>query len=399
MQHEPPQIFAFASNEWHTPWWMARQHLFTRLARRGWAVVYSTGPQSLWERHTDKWRRGGFVHNCERVETGGSEAVIVDQPGRCLPLWREGAWNTFATGRHARHLLRAGTGKSGRLAYLWHPRFWPYVELLEADYVVYHIHDAWNSDAWADHLKRRHEKLVQRADLIIATAENMSRNLPGIGPGGARILPHGVDFAAVTAGAGAACPADLAAIPRPRIGYTGRVNLKLDFPLIADLAARRPELHWVFVGATGIGNTFSFDAQPKVKAEWDRVNSLDNVHFLGVKNRREIPAYLHGCDILSLPFNASCVGFPTKLYEYLASGKPVISWNAETMSPYSEMVHIASTCEEWSAAIEDALTTGGRGTPEARRSLARFGDWNRRTDQLEDWLREVIGGDSAQAAQ
>lgn len=401
MRPSLPQIFAFASNEWHTPWWMARQHLFSRLAKRGWPVVYSTGPQSLWERHTTKWRNGPLLHGYDRTETGGSEAVMVDRPGRYLPLWRhEGAWNSLVTIRHARHLLQAGVGKHHRrLAYLWHPRFWPYVELLGADYVVYHIHDAWNAEAWANHLKRRHKNLVQRADLIISTAENMSRDLPGIGPGGAHILPHGVDFAAVSAGAESACPADLADIPRPRIGYTGRVNLKLDFPLIASLASCRPALHWVFVGATGIGTTSSFDALPKVKAEWDRVNCLANVHFLGVKDRHEIPAYLHGCDVLSLPFNSSCVGFPTKLYEYFASGKPIVSWDSETMSPFSEVVGIASTPEEWLAAIDEALATGGPSTPAARRSLARSSDWNSRTEQLEGWLRAMISERSAQAAE
>src|SRR3546814_6623484 len=94
---------------------MARQHLYTRLARRGWPVVYSTGPQSLWERHSDKWRRGGLLDGFDRTQTGGAEAVLVDRPGKGLPLWRqEGAWNALVTARHARHLSRGGAA-DGRL--------------------------------------------------------------------------------------------------------------------------------------------------------------------------------------------------------------------------------------------------------------------------------------------
>src|SRR3546814_2124343 len=123
---------------------------------------------------------------------------------------------------------------------------------------------------------------------------------------GRRARPaHGVDFDAVEAGARQPCPPDLAAIPHPRIGYTGRVNLKLDFRLIAAAAARRPALQWVFIGATGIGTTYSFDARPDVNAEWEQLNSLGNVPFLGLKDRRDIHVYLNGCDILSLPLSRS----------------------------------------------------------------------------------------------
>ncbi|HEY9536454.1 MAG TPA: hypothetical protein VIS03_02585 [Kiloniellaceae bacterium] len=193
MQARLPQIFAFASNEWHTPWWMARQHLYTRLARRGWPVVYSTGPQSLWERHSEKWRRGGLLPTFDRVEAGDGAVVMVDRPGKGLPLRNhEGAWNFLATGRHARHLLKGAADRTRRrLVHLWHPRFWPYARLLDADYVVFHIHDAWDAKAWPAHLQRHHRELVERADLIITTADNMSRELPGIGPGGALVLPMG----------------------------------------------------------------------------------------------------------------------------------------------------------------------------------------------------------------
>jgi glycosyltransferase involved in cell wall biosynthesis len=393
MQELRPQIFAFASNEWHTPWWMARQHLFTRLARRGWPVLYSTGPQSLWERKTDKWRRGSFTHRFDTVQISHDTKVLVDRPGKLLPLWRdEGVWRDFVVGRHARHLLigQAFGGPRRRIAYLWNPRFWSYVEQLGADYVVFHIHDAWNANAWSATQKKNLRDLVKRADLIITTAENMSRDLPGIGPENARTLPHGVDFDAVRAGAAAACPADLAAIPRPRIGYIGRVNLKLDFPEIIKAAAARPDWHWVFVGATGIGTSYSFDGNPSVKLDWQRLNQMENVHFLGVKHRSEVPAYLHNFDVLSLPFNSSYVGFPTKLFEYFASGKPIISWNGENVRSFSHVMDIANGAEDWISAIDRTLSGAGKGTPSQRIDLARAEDWNSRADTLECWLREMI---------
>lgn len=390
MPHMLPQIFAFASNEWHTPWWMARQHFFTRLAQRGWPVVYSTGPQSIWERHTDKWRHGRFSHQFDVIEP---DKLVVDRPGRCLPLWKtEGHWRDLVFRRHARHLLSGLSTKadSKRIAYLWNPRFWPYVDELRADYVVLHVHDAWDTNAWSETQTRNMKQLAARADLLITTADNMSRDLPGIGPDGARVLPHGVDYEAVEAGALQPCPADLAAIPRPRIGYTGRVNLKLDFPAIVRAAALRPDWHWVFVGATGIGTTYSFEGNQEIKADWDRLNRMPNVHFLGVKKRHEIPAYLNHCDVLSLPFSSAYVGFPTKLLEYFASGKPVISWDGENVREFGDVIDIAPDAEGWIAALERLLRGESEARRQRRKALARAGDWNSRTDTLERWLLEMI---------
>src|SRR3546814_20762097 len=114
----------------------------------------------------------------------------------------------------------------------------------------------------------------------------------------------------------------------------------------------RPALQWVFIGATGFGTTYSFDARPDFNAELDQLNSLGNVHFLGVKDRSEIPVYLNGCDVLSLPLSTSFVGFPTKLYEYLASGKPVISWNGENIRPLAHLIAPADGVAAWLGALD-----------------------------------------------
>src|SRR3546814_2588439 len=99
-----------------------------------------------------------------------------------------------------------------------------------------------------------------------------------------------------------------------------------------------------------------------------------NVHFLGVKDRSEIPVYLNGCDVLSLPLSTSFVGFPTKLYEYLASGKPVISWNGENIRPLAHLIAPADGVDAWLEALDRALDGRGPGSPEARKAVARAQD-------------------------
>ena len=66
--------------------------------------------------------------------------------------------------------------------------------------------------------------------------------------------------------------------------------------------------------------------------------SLDGrVLFLGHRPRQAIPLLLSQGDVMALPRAAgifSQAGFPTKLGEYLASGKPVVVTNTGDISQY-----------------------------------------------------------------
>lgn len=65
----------------------------------------------------------------------------------------------------------------------------------------------------------------------------------------------------------------------------------------------------------------------------------DHVEFLGQRARREIPSLLADGDIMALPREGalfSTAGFPTKLGEYLASGKPVVVTGTGDIPQYLE---------------------------------------------------------------
>ena len=83
-------------------------------------------------------------------------------------------------------------------------------------------------------------------------------------------------------------------------------------------------------------------------------------------------------------------GYPLKMHEYLAGGGPIISSDLSAVRPFSQVIDIAHTPDEWTAAIERALTSGGVGTPEQRRAVAHENTWDQRVDQLEEWLLKMI---------
>src|SRR3546814_19799375 len=99
---------------------------------------------------------------------------------------------------------------------------------------------------------------------------------------------------------------------------------------------------------------------------------------------------MYGCDGLSLPLSTSFVGFPTKLYEYLASGKPVISWNGENIRQLAHLIAPADGVDAWLEALDRALDGRGPGSPEARTAVARPQAWSARPGQCEGWVTRMM---------
>src|SRR4051812_33715493 len=140
-------------------------------------------------------------------------------------------------------------------------------------------------------------------------------------------------------------PADQAGIPHPRLGYCGVIDERIDMDLIAAIAKIRPDWHIVMVG-------------PVVKISEDDLPRAENIHYLGGKDYKELPAYLGGWDVGLLPFalnESTRYISPTKTPEYLAAGLRVVSSAiADVVTPYGDldMVRIATTPEQFVQEIE-----------------------------------------------
>ncbi len=246
---------------------------------------------------------------------------------------------------------------------------------------------------WTEELALAEQALTRRADLIVASSPGVRRNLPGTGPSRAHVLQNGADTALFAAGLMGDAPADLASIPRPRIGYCGAINPKLDLALVDRLAGLRQEWHWVFVGKC-IEHQIMTDAASR--PAWERLCSRSNVHFLGPRPYHAIPRYQAHMDVNTLCYRTDGDGWwtslsPLKLHEYLAVGRPVVAASLEVLERLRHVVAVAEREDEWLAALGHAIHEGGVGTPEERRQVAFGNDWKAIVDQLDSWLLASLG--------
>jgi len=116
-------------------------------------------------------------------------------------------------------------------------------------------------------------------------------------------------------------------LPYNYIAYCGSLTIKKDgVDILIDsfnrIASERQDIDLVLIGK---GDTeIEEDA---VRRQTRLLNLDDRVHFLGQMSRADVPSYLAGAQVLALARPTSIVadaGFPSKLTEYLSTGKPVL---------------------------------------------------------------------------
>ena len=164
-------------------------------------------------------------------------------------------------------------------------------------------------------------------------------------------FPSSVDrshFATARTMKPAEIPADLMTIGKPRFGFYGVIDERLDLGLVAALADAHPEWSIVMVG-------------PVAKIDPASLPRRDNIHYLGGRGYAELPSYLAGWDVALMPFainEATRFISPTKTPEYLAAGKPVVSTAiVDVKRHYGELeaVTVADTRAEFIAGCAAAL--------------------------------------------
>jgi hypothetical protein len=383
-------LIALSSNAWSGPW-RNRQQLLSRLAKRGWPVVYSTGPLSLWDRNLPDWKDAPFLSRFD-----GGDGLINFIPGRFPCLWPKlPNWSRFVIRQHGRALKRQTGDRGDVIACVFRPEYWPFVKAINPRWVVYFAFDNFRREPdWSANDTMAEAALVERADLIVATTSAIAESLPRSGPSRAKVLANGADARKIADYANTPCPDLLQPMPKPRIGYCGSLNQKVDFELIAHIARQRPDWHWVLIGPSfKSGNLPGSDANEQA---WQECERLPNVHFVGRLSFHQFAVCLHHMDV-----NVICHrmqggwwqdGYPLKFHEYLATGRPVISVPLPCLMSFSEVADFASTPDAWIGALERAINDNGVGSPEARRHAALANDWELKTDIFEGWLGSFLAG-------
>jgi glycosyltransferase involved in cell wall biosynthesis len=255
--------------------------------------------------------------------------------------------------------------------------------LLRPSQFIYYLRDHMISvpyfqyhGPWAETL------LLQRADVVAANSAYLADYARPHNPHSYDI-GQGCVLTSYQADVPHPVPPDLAAVPQPRVGYTGYLTtVRLDLPLLLCLARKRPDYHLVLVGPE--------DEEFRTS----ELHQLPNVHFLGNKTPEQLPAYVQHFDVCINPQVVNEVtqgNYPLKIDEYLAMGRPVVATRTRTMELFADYAYLAANRHEWLAQLAQVLVF-----PDAERAargvaFAQSHTWPASVAKLYEAMRTAAG--------
>lgn len=346
--------------------WATPHHVLVRLA--SYFHVVWVDPAAEWRDIVLQRRQVARASIGESLRPGFS----VYYPEFWLPkLYRPTSFANWTFDQRLRRARRrlAKRGCTRIILYLWHPQFRRSLSSLRYTISCYHIDDEYSFSTTEAPVDEAEARIIESVDQVFIHSPGLLEKKGGLNPHTA-FVPQGVDYNAYASPTPE--PADLCAIPHPRIGYTGVLKKQLDWPLICALATAHPEWSFVFVG---------FQApHPEVVGFIEKLSVQANVHFLGGKPVHELPRYPQHFDVCIMPYRLDDYTkyiSPLKLQEYMAGGQPIVAAPIRSLLEFAPVIRLARTLDEWSAAFSRAIS------PEAvsidqiqlRRDLARHFDW------------------------
>ena len=300
--------------------------------------------------------------------TAYSLPPLLPVPERCAPLFQleRRRLGRFIAGRAARHRFRAP------LLWTTSPEHVHLLDHLSYDGLVYDCDREWEGlpPIWEG-------SLAQAADVVFAASPQLRDRLSPCSSNIA-LLPNGVNYPLFSGQGNAARPDPIPRARGPLLGWTGTIRPDLDLSPLLYAALARPDWTFVLIGREVAG------------VNLQTLHALPNIRFLGLRPNEALPGYLAHFDACLNLFDASPLSkdvSPLKFYEYLATGKPIVSTpQPAQVLQYSSIIHVAHTPEAFIAACEACLQDDG--AQQARMDAGRAASWDSRVEEMCHILKE-----------
>ncbi len=198
---------------------------------------------------------------------------------------------------------------------------------------------------------KRHEYLLKNEKItVVATSDKLFDQVKPYRENNMIMLNNGVDYDHWNIQReNIECPEDIKdiiALGKIVVGYHGALAQWIDYELLKRIAHDKRFI-LLLIG-------FEHDGNLKKSG----VLEYDNVYYLGAKNYQELNAYCAYYDIAILPFiinNITLSVSPVKIFEYMAAGKPVVTYALPECKKYSSCL-CANNQEEFIEKLELAVS-------------------------------------------
>ncbi len=374
------KILFFVNNYWTSPYQVGSHHIAKMFLKDGWQVLYISDPVS--PMHIFRWRE--FKDKLKIL----LKPIRKDRLTATLPFcpfppkhrsfgFMFDRWINMTIPNLVRFIRKMGFQKPDVL-FIKSALFQRMLDELDYGISVYRVADF--NPAFPDYpefLAEREVEIIKKVDVVLSSGlatiydyinKHRKENV--------YYLPNGVEFDRFALSSSAE-PDDIKAIPKPRAVYVGAVGEWFDEKLLKFTIERMKNVSFIVIGSA------------KKKSVLKMAERYSNLHLLGRRNYELIPAYLQSSDV-GLMFQETSIPMthyfnPLKMYQYLASGLPVVSKRWKNLEYLKAPIFLADTEEEFVNQIKNALSVSEK---DKKRfvEFAREYDWNRIFDKLKSIL-------------
>ena len=164
---------------------------------------------------------------------------------------------------------------------------------------------------------------------------------------------------------------------KPIIGFVGIINDRHDVEALFEMASRHKEWSILLIGH-------------KNESVYLRVmeRGVSNIHFLTGISANELPLAINEFDVCLSLFKKvylNSTSSSMKIYQYLASGKPIVAYPVSDAEYFADVIYLANDARDFTAMVEKALME----SPEdpkvnKRKKYASQHDWGYKVDMFRD---------------
>ena len=219
------------------------------------------------------------------------------------------------------------------------------------------VFDAWDNfmkfkvySSIKDEIHQGYTSFSESCDFWITnSSDNLETFHKIFKPNQIHLIKNGVDITRFSNNIKGEILNDFKDIPRPIVGFGGKITQLIDVELLNKTMALSPHVSFVFVG------------QILDKEVYERINKPDNFYYLGDIHYDLYPNYVENFDVCIVPYvveEEKKSGANTiKVYEYLAMKKKVIGTNSNGLEDLKEHLYIVGNAEDFAFEIANKDNT------------------------------------------
>ncbi len=229
-------------------------------------------------------------------------------------------------------------------------------------------------------LRKTETALMQKCDIIFAQSETFRKKCLPFNKN-VHIFPFGVNIDVFDQKpSNISVPSDLRELSKPVIGYVGGIHRHIDLALVRKISEIFPEACIAIVGP--------------IQTDIGSLSKCKNILFTGKKNFSELPSYIKQFDVCLVPYalnEFTKTVYPTKINEYHAMGKPVVSTNIPEVirMNISNLMYVGEGHDAFIQNIRLALREDCEDLRYKRLALARESSWSVRIEQMASHIEEI----------